>query len=193
MPFGFPSEKAFSFAGIPIQKAMKYVVVAGGDYEDQQDGQEAIRVALADLPVDSTDRQIEQVQQATLVVPIRERIAARLQLSTKEQLVQSGLRVVFWHASTMLREFKYENETASQIEERCKPEIERRLRKELTGDEEWRAGVTICSLSFGPAMILACSVCSEFFDRAGSHEGIWDSLGPIAGSPLDERLYRVVE
>jgi excisionase family DNA binding protein len=59
-----------------IQKAMKYVALAGGDYEDQQGGQEAIRVALADLPVDITDRQIEQAK-ANALAPIQERITTR--------------------------------------------------------------------------------------------------------------------
>jgi hypothetical protein len=130
-----------------IHSALDSVRLAEASYDDQQDARETVAAALAGLPTGSGDREITQAKEKALS-PIRDRIAARIRqqqedtdhrnkLAAKEQLVRSGLNEVYWHACNMLREFDdYEDETALDIQERVKSEVEKTLRRELSGDED---------------------------------------------------------
>jgi hypothetical protein len=129
-----------------IRSIVESIYLTEGNSEDRQEAREAIAAALSKLPTSTSERELAQAKEKTLA-PIRERIAARLQqqrdennrqerLVTKERLVQSGLNEMFWHARRMLQEFTYDpDETASQIEQRVKSEVEKRLR-ELRGEED---------------------------------------------------------
>ena len=142
-----------------IHSALDSVRLAEASYDDQQDAREAVAAALVGLPTGAGDREIAQAKEKA-IGPIRDRIAARLQqeqqqrqqrrqqqqeeterrnkLAVKEWLVQSGLNEVYWHARKMLREFDgYESEeTALGIEQRVKSEVEKTLRRELSGYED---------------------------------------------------------
>src|SRR5262249_11227729 len=123
-----------------IHSVLDSVRLAGARYDDQQDAREAVAAALAGLPTGAGDHEIAHAKEKALD-PIRDRITARLQqqqeetdrrnrLAAKEQLVQSGLNHVYWHACNMLREFDYSpDETASEINERVKSEVEKALRQ----------------------------------------------------------------
>jgi excisionase family DNA binding protein len=129
-----------------FRSVLESIHLTDGNCEDREEAQEAVAAALSRLPIGTSKRELARATEKALV-GIRERIAARLQqqrdendcqqrLAAKERLVQSGLNEVFWHARRMLEEFTYDpDETASQIEERVKSEVEKRLRKELSGAE----------------------------------------------------------
>jgi excisionase family DNA binding protein len=56
--------------------------------------------------------------------------------TAKSRLIEQGLREVPRHARRMLREYEYgRNETAGDIEQRVKGEVEKRLRQKLDGTE----------------------------------------------------------
>jgi excisionase family DNA binding protein len=133
-----------------IRSVLESIRLAEGNREDQEDAQEAAATALSGLPPGTSERALSQAREKALA-PIRERIAARLQqqreeddyqqrLAAKERLVRSGLNEVFLYGHQLLRDFIYDpDETAFQIEERVKSQIEKKLRKELSGEEDREA------------------------------------------------------
>ena len=133
-----------------IRSVLESIRLTEGNPEDREEAQEAAAAALSKLPTSTSERELAQAKEKALA-PIRERIATRLEQqhqederqerqAAKERLVQSGLSEVFFYAYKMLREFTYDpDETAFQIEERVKPQVEKRLRKELTGEEDPKA------------------------------------------------------
>jgi excisionase family DNA binding protein len=61
-----------------IHGAMKFVFLSNANSEEQEDAREAVKTALAALPISASDRQVERAKENALM-PIRERIATRLQ------------------------------------------------------------------------------------------------------------------
>jgi excisionase family DNA binding protein len=130
-----------------IRSIVESLHLTESNREDREEAQEAVTAALSKLPTSTSERELAQAKEKTLA-PIRERIAARLQqqreeeerqqkLAAKERLVQSGLSEIYLYACQMLREFDYpSHETAGEIEQRVRPEVEKRLRKELSGEED---------------------------------------------------------
>lgn len=119
------------------------LVFTNGTPDEDEEARDAVRVALAGLPVGASDREIEKAKQAAMA-PIRERIATRIahqraaeeRKEAKRRLLQVGLQEVYPHAERMLREFEFDpGETALGIMLRTKPEVQRRLESELVGSE----------------------------------------------------------
>jgi hypothetical protein len=109
-----------------IIDAAEHVILPNGSREEDQEAREAVRQALANLPIGAGDRAIDQAKQAALA-PIRarisERIEARQRKDAKERLIATGLTDIYWHANNLIEKFDFEGESAFTIELMGKPVV----------------------------------------------------------------------